>query len=88
MKIKLGIIKTGHILLVIHTRILIIVGSGSGKTNVLLNLIEKQPDIDKIYLCAKDPYEAKYQYLINKREGVGINRFNDPKAFKVFKRYA
>ena len=81
MKIKLGIIKTGHILLVIHTRILIIVGSGSGKTNVLLNLIEKQPDIDKIYLCAKDPYEAKYQYLINKREGVGIDHFNDPKAF-------
>ena len=81
MKIKLGIIKTGHILLVIHTRILIIVGSGSGKTNVLLNLIEKQPDIDKIYLCAKDPYEAKYQYLINKREGVGIDHFNYPKAF-------
>ena len=81
MKIKLGIIKTGHILLVIHTRILIIVGSGSGKTNVLLNLIEKQPDIDKIYLCAKDPYEAKYQYLINKREGVGIDHFNEPKAF-------
>ena len=37
-------------------RILIIVGSGSGKTNVLLNLIENQPDIDKIYLHAKDPY--------------------------------
>ena len=51
------------------------------KTNVLLNLIENQPDIDKIYLYAKDPYEAKYQYLINKREGVGINHFNDPKAF-------
>ena len=62
-------------------RILIIGGSGSGKTNVLLNLIENQPDIDKIYLYAKDPYEAKYQYLINKREGVGINHFNDPKAF-------
>ena len=46
-----------------------------------MNLIEKQPDIDKIYLYAKDPYEAKYQYLINKREGVGINHFNDPKAF-------
>ena len=38
-------------------RILIIRGSGSGKTNVLLNLIENQPDIDKIYLYAKDPYE-------------------------------
>ena len=62
-------------------RILIIGGSGSGETNVLLNLIENHPDIDKIYLYAKDPYEAKYQYLINKREGVGINHFNDPKAF-------
>ena len=62
-------------------RILIIGGSGSGKTNVLLNLIENQPDIDKICLYAKDPYEAKYQYLINKRESVGINHFNDPKAF-------
>ena len=47
----------------------------------MLNLIENQPDIDKIYLYAKDPYESKYQYLINKREGVGINHFNDPKAF-------
>ena len=42
---------------------------------------ENQPDIDKIYLYAKDPYESKYQYLINKREGVGINHFNDLKAF-------
>ena len=62
-------------------RILIIGGSGSGKTNLLLNLIENQPDIDKIYLYAKDPYEAKDQYLINKREGVGRDHFNDPKAF-------
>ena len=65
-------------------RILIIGGSGSGKTNLLLNLIENQPDIDKIYLYAKDPYEAKYQYLINKREGVGINHFKDFKAFIEF----
>ena len=55
--------------------------SGPGKTNSLLNLIENQPDIDKIYLYAKDPYESKYQYLINKREGVGINHFKDPNAF-------
>ena len=61
--------------------ILIIVGSGSGKTNALLNLINNQPDIDKIYLYAKDPYEAKYQFLINKRESTGLNHFNDPKAF-------
>ena len=46
-----------------------------------MNLIENQPDIDKIYLYAKDPYEAKDQYLINKRKGAGINHFNDPKAF-------
>ena len=62
-------------------RILIIGGSESGKTNLLLNLIENQPDIDKIYLYATDPYEAKYQYLIKKREGVGISHFSDPKAF-------
>ena len=62
-------------------RVLIIGGSGSGKTNLLLSLIENQPDIDKIYLYVKDPYESKYQYLINKREGVDINHFDDPKAF-------
>ena len=55
-------------------------GSGSGKTNVLLNLTYNQPNIDKIYLYTKDPYEAKYQYLINKREKVGQNHFDDPKA--------
>ena len=62
-------------------RILIIWGSGSGKTNALLNLIHNQQDIDKIYLYAEGPYEDKYQYLINKRESVGLKRFNDPKAF-------
>ena len=48
---------------------------------ILLNLIENQQDIDKIYLYAKDPYEAKYQYLINKRKSVGINYFSNPKDF-------
>ena len=62
-------------------RILIIGGSGSGKTKVLLNLIEKQPDIDKIYLYAKDPYEAKYQYLIKICEKVGIGLHNDPRSY-------
>ena len=61
--------------------ILIIGGSGSGETNALINVVENRPDIDKIYLYSKDPYEAKYQYLINKREGVGIDHFNNPKAF-------
>ena len=66
-------------------RILIIGDSGSGKTNALLNLINNQPDIDKIYLYAKDPCEKKKsQYLINKREKVGKSHFNDPKAFMEY----
>ena len=62
-------------------RILIIGGSGSGKTNALLNSINNQPDIDKIYLYAKYSYEAKYQYLVNKPEKIGLDHFDDPKAF-------
>ena len=62
-------------------RMFIIGGSGSAKTNALLNLISNQPDIDKIYLYAKDPYETKYQFLINKRERIVLKNFNDPKAF-------
>ena len=65
-------------------RILIVGSSGSGKTNALLNLINNQPDIDKIYLYAKDPYEANYQYLLKKREKVGLNHFNDLKAFMEY----
>ena len=60
-------------------RRLIIGGSGSGKTNLFLNLIQNQPDIDKIYLYAKDPYESG----IN----VSINRFKDPKAFIEYSHY-
>ena len=62
-------------------RILIIGESGSGKRNTLLNLINSQPDIDKIYLYAKEPYEDKYQFLINKRESTGLKHFSDPKGF-------
>ena len=62
-------------------RILITGSSVSGKTNALLNLINNQPDIDKIYLYAKDPYEAKYQFLINKRESTGVKHLNDSKAY-------
>ena len=60
---------------------LIIGGSGSGKTNALLNLVNNQPDIDKIYFYAKDPYGAKYKSLINQRESPVLKHFNDPKAF-------
>ena len=49
-----------------------------------MNLIENQPDIDKIYLYAKDPYEAKYQYLIKIREKVGIDHHNDPRAYTEY----
>ena len=52
-----------------------------GKENALLDLINKQPDIDKIYSYAEGPYEAKYQFLINKTESTGLKDFNDPKDF-------
>ena len=55
--------------------------SESWKANALLNLVNNQLDIDKIYLYAKDPYEEKHPFLINKRESTGLEHFNDPKAF-------
>ena len=58
-------------------RILIIGGSGLGKTNALLNLIKEQNDIDRIDLYAKDLSEPKYE----NREDVGTNHFDDPNAF-------
>ena len=51
------------------------------KTNSLISLISHQPDIDKIYLYAKDPYEAKYQFLVNKRQSTWIKHLNDSKTF-------
>ena len=65
-------------------RILIIGGSRSGKTNKLLNLIKEQDKhdvIDKIYLYAIDLREPKYEYLIKKRENVGIKHLNNPNTF-------
>ena len=57
----------------------------SGKTNILCNLTEYQNDYDngtdKIYLHAKDPYEAQYQFLINRHKKLGLDNFHDPKAF-------
>ena len=62
-------------------RMLIIGPSGSGKTNTLLHLIDKLHPIDKIYFYAKDLSEPKYEYLINKREQVGIEMLQNVKAF-------
>ena len=65
-------------------RILIIVGSGSGKTNILLNLINEQEDADEIYLYAKHLSEPKYEYLIKNRENAEIKHLNDSKAFTEY----
>ena len=58
----------------------------SGKTNIMLNLINHQNDnddnvIDRKYLYAKNPYEAKYQLSINKGEKVILDHFNDSETF-------
>ena len=47
----------------------------------MLNLINEQKDIDKIYLYAKDLSEPKYEFLIKKRENAGTKHLNDPNAF-------
>ena len=62
-------------------RILIISGSGSGKTNTLLNLINEQRDIAKIYLYSKDLSEPKYEHWIKNRENAGVKHLSDSKAF-------
>ena len=60
---------------------MIIGGSGSGKRNTLLNLINEQHDLEKIYLYAKDLNEPKYKILIKKCKDAGIKHLNDPNAF-------
>ena len=60
-------------------RIIIVGGSGSGKTNELISLINEQNDIDKIYLYVRDLSEPKYEYWIKKR--AGIKDLNNPSSF-------
>ena len=62
-------------------RLIIIGGSGSGKTNALINLINEQNGFDKTYLYGRDLSEPKYGYLINKREDTEIKHLNNPNAF-------
>ena len=61
-------------------RILINGGSGSIKTNVLLNIIKHQrPDFDNFFFYVKDSLESKYQLLINRREKVGMKELKKSK---------
>ena len=60
---------------------MIIGGSWLGKTSALLNLIEEQNDIDKIYMYAKDLSEPKYELLIKKHEYTGTKYVKHPNAF-------
>ena len=60
---------------------MIIGGSGLGKINTLLNLINGQNDIDKIYLYARDLSEPKYKTLIKKCKDTGIKHLIDPNGF-------
>ena len=73
-------------------RILIFGAYGSGKSNLLLNLINQQDKdhydiIDNINLYVKDPYESKYQYLFNKHEKTGQDQFEDAKAYIEYSNY-
>ena len=56
-------------------------GSGSGKTNALLDLVKKQDDIDEIYLYAKDLSEPKYEFLIKKCDDAEIKHLNNSNSF-------
>ena len=62
-------------------RLLIIRGFQSRTTDSLFNRISHLPDIDNIYLYTKDPYQTKYQLLINKQNSTGLNHLIDSKAF-------
>ena len=77
--------KTGHNLkwpyILDHPYRILIMEVLDQKTDALLNLINNQPDIDKIFLYAKDPHEAKYQHLIKKRIKVDLNHYDDLKTF-------
>ena len=65
-------------------RIIIFGASGSGKTNSLFNLKSHQTDIDKIYLYAKNPYETKYEFLIDNKESTALKYLNYSKAFTEY----
>ena len=49
--------------------------------NAFLNVINHQPDIDKIYLYTLDLFKAKHHLLINELKSIGLKHFDNPKAF-------
>ena len=59
-------------------------GFVSGETNSLFNIINQELDINIIHLHAKDPYEVKYQFLVNKIKSAGLKHFNDTKSFTEY----
>ena len=73
--------KTEHNPKIFSHKMFITGGTGLGKTNLLLNPIKLQRDIDKSYSHAKDSYKAQYLLLSNKRKSVGLKHDNDSKAF-------
>ena len=75
MEIKLNTMKNGHVPDHLY-RMIIIGGSGSGKTNALINLIHEQNNIDKIYLNARDLSEPKYEYMHLNNPNIFIKRSN------------
>ena len=81
MKTTKNTMKNDHTYFDHPYRIIIIGGSGSGKTSALINLRNVQKDIDKIHLYARDLSEPKYEYLIKNRKDGGIKHFNNPNAF-------
>ena len=62
-------------------RIIIISGSGSGKTSALSNLINEQNDIDNIYLYVRELSDPECEYLIKKRKDAWIKHVSNPNAF-------
>ena len=65
----MNINQTGHIFLIIHTE--------SEKTNALLNLKSHEPDIDKMYLYAKDLYETVWNFAGSKAFFISISLWSD-----------
>ena len=59
----------------------IIGGTESVKTNALVNMKSHWPDINKIYLYDKDPYETKYQLSIKKRKCLALKYCNNCRSF-------